>query len=349
MALLRDSGLGRSHVLEKWRSVLSFELVPLRIPNRRLITSSYDRSMRLLSAGIALCALLFASLAAAASSTFPGHNGEIVFSAVMRKNGDFNLYLIRPDGTRLRRITKAKGFERYPSWSPDGRWLAYMSNRTNPRSESAYEAYVMRPNGAGLRRVTRDRWIDDQLGWAADGRRFVFESNRGGGKFGIWVMGTDGGGMKRLSGDGAVPAWSPDGKTIAYMRAPKGHDEIWLMNSDGSNQRQLTTPPSMGDNYSTDSTPDWSPAGDQIVFTRRYRGRTDVYVIRADGSGLSRLTKQAGLHSWPRWSPDGKRIVFVRHVRRTAGIYVMDAHGRNQRRIAGGGIDYAYPDWQPRR
>jgi TolB protein len=305
--------------------------------------------MRLLSAGIALCALLFASLAAAASSTFPGRNGEIVFSAVMRKNGDFNLYLIRPDGTRLRRITKAKGFERYPSWSPDGRSLAYISNRTNPKRESAYEVYVMRPNGTGLRRVTRDRWIDDQLGWAPDGKRFVFESNRGGGKFGVWTMGSDGSGLARLSRDGAEAASSPDGGTIAFVRAPRGFEELWLMDADGSNRRRLTAPPSAGDAHARDFTPDWSPDGKSLVFNRSYRGRSDIYFIGADGTGLRRLTKAAGLHSWPSWSPDGKRIVFVRKVRKKAAIYAIDANGSNERRVTGGGVDYAYLDWQPLR
>ena len=305
--------------------------------------------MKILSAGLALCALLCASVAAAAIDAVPRRNGEIVFSAVMRKNGDFNLYLIRPDGSKLRRITKARGFERYPSWSRDGTWLAYISNRTNPESEGAYEIYAMRANGSGFRRVTGDRWIDDQLAWASDARRFVFASNRLSGRFGIWVMGIGGRAAARVSRDGAGPAWAPNGKTIAFTRAPKGHDEIWLMNADGSKQRQLTTPPSMGEEHAVDSTPDWSPSTEKLLFTRHFRGRDDIYVVGADGTGLRRLTTQAGQHSWPRWSPDGKRVVFVRRIRRTVGIFVMNADGTHQRRVTGGGIDYAYPDWQPIR
>jgi TolB protein len=121
------------------------------------------------------------------------------------------------------------------------------------------------------------------------------------------------------------------------------------MSADGTNQRLLTTPPSMFDVHAQDSMPDWSPVNDEILFTRRYRGRTDIFVIRADGTGLRRLTKEAGLHSWPAWSPDGKRILFVRTLRKKAAIYVMDADGSRQRRVTGGGIDYAYPRWQPVR
>ena len=308
--------------------------------------------MRLLSAGVAVGTLLFAaaaSNAASRSTAFPGRNGEIVFSGLLRANGDYDLYLVRPDGTRLRRLTKGAGFERYPAWSPDGNWLAYVSNRTKPRNESAYELYLVRPNGSGFRRLTRDRWIDDQLAWSPDGKRLVFGSNRLSGRFGIWVMKIDRTGAVRLSADGALPVWAPDGKTIAFLRAPKGYDEIWSMNADGTGRRQLTTPPSMGEDQGTDSMPDWSPASDEIVFTRRYRGRSDLYVIRADGSGLRRLTKEAGMHAWPAWSPDGKRILFVRTLRKHAGIYVIGADGSHERRVTGGGIGYAYPDWQPVR
>jgi Tol biopolymer transport system component len=308
--------------------------------------------MRTVLVGAALGALLLAVAApnaASRSAAFPGRNGEIVFSGLLRANGDYDLYLVRPDGTRLRRLTKGAGFERYPSWSPDGKWFAYISNRTKPRNEGAYEVYVVRPNGTGFRRLTNDRWIDDQVAWSPDGKRLVFGSSRLSGRFGIWTMRAAGGGAARLTRDGALPTWAPDGKAIAFERAPKGYNEIWLMSADGSNQRQLTTPPSMFEVHAQDSMPDWSPGGDEILFTRRYRGRTDIYAVRADGSGLRRLTKQAGLHSWPAWSPDGKRILFVRTLRKRAAIFVMDADGSHQKRVTADGIDYAYPRWQPLR
>jgi Tol biopolymer transport system component len=308
------------------------------------------------------CAVLGAMLAGsatAASVAAPARNGEIVFAGVGAASGPnrfFDLYLMRADGTRVRRITRGRAWERFPSWSPDGRWIAYISDRSRPGHEGSYEIYVMRPNGTGLRRLTRDRWIDDQLAWSPDGRQLAFVSSRPGGRFGISVMNVNGTGFRRLTHDGeGLPAWSPDGTTIAYERfnarlGSSGTYEIWLMNPDGSDQRQLTFPPPAETGPDADDfMPEWSPSGNELAFARRYRGRTDIHVIRADGSGLRRLTRQAGQHTWPAWSPDGRRIAFVTALGRRRGLYSMNIDGSGLRRLAHGAVDYAYPDWQPLR
>jgi TolB protein len=290
------------------------------------------------------------------SSSVPGPNGELVFSSIRGKNGPIDLYLMRPDGSKLRRITRGRAQERYPKWSPDGKWLAYISDRSKVGNEGAYEIYVMRANGSGLHRVTRDRWVDDQIAWAPDGKRFVFSSSRGSGRFSLWVMNANGTGARRLTRDGEVPAWAPDGKTIAFARynpgaGTSGIDELWLIDPDGSNERQLTFPPQHEDVSSLnghDSMPAWSPDSEKLSFARRYRGRTDIYVVRADGTGMRRLTTDSGFHIWPAWSPDGKRIAFVRGLRPRRAIYVMNADGTQQKRIAGGALSYDFLDWQPR-
>jgi TolB protein len=302
--------------------------------------------------------MLLASVAAAApgarsrGDAFPGRNGELVF-AVAGGGYYTDLYLMRSDGTRLRRITRRGAYD--PTWSPDGKWIAFASNRSRPRKEFAGEIYVVRANGKDLRRVTRNRFADSQPAWAPDGKRIVFQSSPASGS-GISVINVNGTGFRRLTDDlEGVPQWSPDGKTIAFALGTSRAGNtatygIWLMNPDGSNQRQLTFPPQHPDGGSligSDSMPDWSPDGEQIAFTRRYRHREDIYTIRPDGTGLRRLTKEVGQHFSPAWSPNGRRIVFVTALYQRRVIDVMNADGTHQKRLSTGRGGYLSPDWQP--
>ncbi len=307
---------------------------------------------RFLLASVLASFVFAAGAVGAVSSAKVVRNGEIVFSSLRVRNGDYDLYLMRADGTRKRRITRRRAFERYPRWSPDGKWLAYISNRSRPSSEEAYEIYIMRPNGTGFRRMTNDRWVDDQLAWSPDGKRIAFESNRQTSKFALWVLNVDRSGLRKLADNASLPAWSPDSETIAFVRSnpkggPSGTDEIWVMDQDGTNERRLTAPPVGRTSSGRDSMPEWSPDGNQLAFVRRYRGRSDIYTIGADGTGLRRLTKDSGQYSWPAWSPDGRRIVYVRHHSRKVDVNVMNADGSQQKRLTTGGLDYAYLDWQP--
>jgi Tol biopolymer transport system component len=304
--------------------------------------------------GAALGILLVASVAAAApsvesgSGAFPGRNGELVFAVTNRSSYYPDLYLMHSDGTGLRRITSRGAYT--PAWSPDGKWIAFASNRSRPRHENASEIYVMRANGTELRRVTRNRFADWQPAWAPDGKRLLFQTDGG---RGIAVINVNGTGFRRLTHDGeAVPAWSPDGTTIAYgpSTGPGEAAGIWLMNPDGTDRRQLTFPPQHPDEGASngvDSMPEWSPDGGQIAFTRRYRGRDDIYTIRLDGTGLHRLTNQVGHHYEATWSPNGRRIVFVTALYQRRVIDVMNADGTNQKRLRAGGGGYIDPDWQP--
>jgi TolB protein len=312
--------------------------------------------MRKVLAGLALATTLVASAAAAPGAklggdAFPGRNGELVFAATNRSSYYPDLYLMHSDGTGLRRITSRGAYT--PAWSPDGKWIAFASNRSRPRQENASEIYVMRVNGTALRRVTRNHLADFQPAWAPDGKRLILQTDGG---RGIAVINVNGTGFRRLTDDGeAVPAWSPDGKTIAFaLGTSRGGDTatygIWLMNPNGSGQRQLTFPPQHPDGGSlngSDSMPEWSPDGGQIAFTRRYRGRNDIYTLRVDGSGLRRLTKQSGQHFAATWSPNGRRIVFITALYQRRVIDVMNADGTQQRRLSTGRGGYVDLDWQP--
>jgi hypothetical protein len=152
---------------------------------------------------------------------------------------------------------------------------------------------------------------------------------------------SDGTSVRRLTWNYEVertPAWSPDGRLIAYSRLPdtlQAHARIWVMNADGTSQTQLTQP---GD-YIDDTQPSWSPDGTQIAFVRSlFGGPPNLYIVNVDGTGLHRVSGVVA--SQPKWSPSGTELAYTG----TDGIGVMGADGSSPRLVASGGTT---PSWSP--
>jgi Tol biopolymer transport system component len=163
---------------------------------------------------------------------------------------------------------------------------------------------------------------------------------RGGPDGGLHLLGASGTPQRltTVAGD-FVPAWSPDGTTIAFERE-NGDQQLWVIDSRGSELRRLTAGRS-------DGGPTWSPDGSQIRFTRRTVGRTDFDTVAADGTGLRRLVLGQPNDASPAWSPDRASIAFVSTDRAgNFGIFVTRADGSGRTRIARQ-IQGAWPKWSP--
>ena len=151
----------------------------------------------------------------------------------------------------------------------------------------------------------------------------AFHSNRAGNN-NIYVMNPDGSDQVRMTlgtSNNQRAEVSPDGKQIVFASNRSGggsHFEIFVMNADGSDVRQLTTTPAAN----TNTWPRWSPDGDWIAFQSNVSGAFQIHAIRADGSEQRQLTDSA-VNQFPAWSPDGTRLA----VRRDADIYVLDLTG----------------------
>jgi len=197
------------------------------------------------------------------------------------------IYTIGADGRHRRRLTPSGGDEAVPAWSPNGRTIAFDDNVSG-------SIFLTSTDGTGRRRLTRGP--SSLPTWSPDGRRVAFVSHDGrrlaltDGD--IYVVGTDGKGLRRLIGNGTFPAWSPTAARIAFLRnTPGGDTEIWIVNADGRGLRRLRARSDRGGGLS------WSPDGRRLV----YALHDDIYSVAVDG-GAPRLLEALGVDTNPAWA-----------------------------------------------
>jgi uncharacterized repeat protein (TIGR01451 family) len=169
------------------------------------------------------------------------------------------------------------------------------------------------------------------------------------GHFEIYTMNADGTGQKRItvtssSGSSLSPSWSPDRRTIVFMRAPNSSSsfELWTVRSDGTGATQLTH------DTANDSFPSWSPDGVHIAFSKVINNKYAIVVMRADGSNETVLTTEGANDIYPRWSPDGARLAFTSDRSGSLQPYIMNANGSGQAQVTmGGGNVTGAAEWSP--
>ena len=315
------------------------------------------------------------------------HNGKIVFISDRHYKG-LSIWSMNPDGSSPTRLTDDTSrteklpdfspvYDGSPVWSPDGTKIAFISNR-----DYLFSLYVMDADGSNARLVADKPLEPAEPSWSPDGGKIAFTSGvrftlgMGKASVNIYVVNIDGSGLTQLtrdSGANGSPAWSPDGKQIAFVsnRDADGQSRIWIMNEDGSNQRILPNSQNTRGTGFLGGQPAWSPDGTKILFTGYSacgdRGAVSIYVTNADGGNSQVLTnsdpKACGWYSSPRWSPDGTKILATYSVKTGVDlepppqIVVMNADGSNQINITNRAKYYfnsglatftdGQADWQP--
>ena len=269
--------------------------------------SDLERRVRALAPFRVALAALVLFLGSGAVIPARASNTWIAFSSM--RDGDQEIYAMRPDGTGLRNLTRDPAHDGLPMWSPTRRQLAFWSNRNGENA-----LYAMKVDGSDVRKLITAPPETYHWAWSPDGKRFAYMLNRDGDRD-IYVMGSDGGRERNISNHPAwweaSPAWSPEGERVAFVSNRDGPRRIYGVDADGRNAELLIAPGAVEED------PAWSPDGSRLAFLsrRRDRHRKDVWIADVGGANARNLTLPADGElesdsSRPAWSPDGMQIAY---------------------------------------
>jgi TolB protein len=264
----------------------------------------------------------------------PIFSSKIVF--VSDRDGNDELYMMDYDGQNQTRLTFNTLRDYMPSWSPDGKTIAYTSYKNLNAG-----LYLLNLE-AGKVTAVSTRGTNFSPSFSPDGKKLAFCSTMDGNTE-IYVANSDGKNIKRLTFNEAIdssPSWSPTSREIAFIsdRSGQGQPQVYIMDAEGSNVRRI----SFGGSYH--DAPAWSPTGDRIVYVSRVENIFDLYVLNLRNNQIVKLTESNARNESPSWSADGRHIVFTSNLSGSIQLYTIDYDGTNLRRLTSQGNN-KLADW----
>jgi polyisoprenoid-binding protein YceI len=265
----------------------------------------------------------------------PDGGGRLLFTAITDEDEE-HMFTIGAHGRGLRRVGSDDANELDPTWSPDGRRIAYA--RAEPYQFSPPPSvHLARPDGSGRRDLTPGQ-LSIQPDWSPDGRRIAVTVSGAMESTEISIVGPDGSPVKLL-GDtptsDSEPRWSPDGRRLAVSAfGGPGNDDVALIDPATGRFRRLTDSPSY------EHSPAWSPDGRRIAYVKDGA----IHIMRADGSADRALTR-GRKDAAPAWSPDGRRLTFVRD----GNLFITRPDGSGSACVRVGMLLTSGARWHPAR
>jgi Tol biopolymer transport system component len=273
----------------------------------------------------------------------------------------WHILTMHPDGSGLRDLVGSIGIRPSPTWSPDGRWIAFVGRSM---SGGPLDIVVIDADGGGRTVLATEPVEVSGLAWSPDGSKLAFASAvcsacDVGGNVRIFTINRDGTG-RTLVAAGGSPAWSPDGSLIAFETVTQYgfplRGSIHVVAADGSGERTLSSPPAgLGDHD-----PRWSPDGGRVAFVRSTDEDVDgqildnLWVVKPDGTNPKQLTSFGhgvfpGTVQGFDWSPDGATLAYACALWWTeTDLCLIQPDGGSPRRITNGVRRVASdPRWSP--
>jgi TolB protein len=279
-----------------------------------------------------------------AEAAHPGQNGKIAFASSRDVNGE--IFLMDANGANPTNFTMSGALESAPEWSPDGRTIAFVSDR-----DGDYEIFTAPTDGsAAAKQLTFNTVIDDRPSFSPDGVFLAFETNQNG-NFDIYTMRARDGGLRAaLAANSALAdqhaSWSPLGDRIIFESDRGNGSTIDVYSADLLGNAAVNLTPNTP--LSNDWQPDWSPDGRTIAYTNTSMV-SQIVTMGADGLGNKPLVS-ADLAGFPTWSPDGRKIAFQARVGGSGAnfeIFAMNSDGSGQSAVTSNPAGDSTPSWQP--